>query len=249
MSSSKPPRRMTAEKRRDAILQAALPLFAQHGQDGVTTLELAKACGVSEALLFRHFPTKQVLFEAIRSEYSHRRGPVYPQVNNPEPPSTESLVRLVCRFVHYVVLNSPTNDQQVMRLFYRSFIEDGKFARGFLAGVRVEAVRRDFEASLLAAREAGDALPLGAEPYNLFWFVQHTTTAACLMRLPDQPVVRYRGAFRAALHDLVRFTLRGVGVREEALTRLATAENFDRWIRDSAEPAGKPATALASTAS
>jgi len=237
MSSPQPRRRLNAATRREAILNAALPLFAARGQDGVTTRELAGVCGISEALIFRHFPTKQALFEAIHAQHSSRvtaRG--YPRADPGESASAEALVRLVCRFVHYVVINNATADHQVMRLFYRSFVEDGRFARDFLASDRLEVIRRDFTAALLAARTAGDALPLATDPLNLFWFVQHATTAACLMRLPARPVIRYRGAFRLALHDLVRFVLRGIGVREPVLARLATAENFDRWTAAAAVP-------------
>lgn len=229
MSSSKPPRRMTAEKRRDAILEAALPLFAQRGQDGVTTLELAAACGVSEALLFRHFPTKQAMFDAILQRVSQVK-PDFPQLEQPVEYSTEHLVRLICLFVHYVVFINATADREVMRLFYRSFVDDGDFARAFLARERVQRIRRDFEAGLAVARRTGDARPLATDPQNLFWFMQHTTTAACLMRVPSQPVIRYRGALKTAIHDLVRFTLRGIGLTEEAIAQYATNERFDGWI-------------------
>ena len=229
MSSSKPRPRMTAEKRRHAILQASLPLFAQHGQNGVTTLELAKACGVSEALLFRHFPTKQAMFDAILLHQISQVKPGYPQIS-PASTSTEDLVRLVCLFVHYVVFTNATADREVMRLFYRSFVDDGSFARAFLSGERVQQIRRDFEAGLAEARRTGDAQALATVPHNLFWFVQHATTAACLMRLPPQPVIKYRGALTAAIHDLVRFALRGVGLTDEALARYATNERFDRWL-------------------
>lgn len=232
MSIAKPRRRMTANLRRDAILKSALPLFARHGQDGVTTRELAAACGVSEALLFRHFPTKQALFDAIHAYHTSHLKPGYPHIDHPAPVSTEELARLVCLFVHYVVFTNPTADRQVMRLFYRSFIEDGRFARIFLSGDRVGEVRRNFEAGLTEARRTGDALPLGTDPHNLFWFVQHATTAACLMRLPSKPVIRYHGEFRAAIRDLVRFVLRGIGLTEAAMRKYATDECFERWLAE-----------------
>jgi AcrR family transcriptional regulator len=221
---------MSAEKRRSAILQASLPLFARRGHHGVTTLELAAACGVSEALLFRHFPTKQAMFDAIQLQHVSEVKPGHPDINHTAPYSTEELVRLVCLFVHYVVFTNATDDHEVMRLFYRSFVEDGNFARAFLSSKRVQKVKTDFVAGLVAARASGDARPLPVDPQNLFWFVQHATTAACLMRIPAQPVVRYRGPLKVAIHDLVRFALRGIGLTEEAIARHATNEHFDRWL-------------------
>src|SRR5262245_21116871 len=60
-----PARRLPGEERSQAIVKVALGLFARHGFDGVTTRRIARAAGVSEALLFKHFPDKHSLYRAI----------------------------------------------------------------------------------------------------------------------------------------------------------------------------------------
>ncbi|HEX8264075.1 MAG TPA: helix-turn-helix domain-containing protein [Pyrinomonadaceae bacterium] len=57
--------RMAADDRRLQILQVAMELFSQRGFGGTTTREIALAAGVSEAIIFRHFTTKQELYKAI----------------------------------------------------------------------------------------------------------------------------------------------------------------------------------------
>src|SRR5580658_362344 len=57
--------RLDSDDRRKAIVNAAVPLFARNGFAGTTTRELAAAAGVSEALLFRHFPSKQSLYREM----------------------------------------------------------------------------------------------------------------------------------------------------------------------------------------
>ena len=57
--------RMTGEDRRLQILQVAMRLFSQRGFRGTTTKEIALAAGVSEAMVFRHFATKEELYSAI----------------------------------------------------------------------------------------------------------------------------------------------------------------------------------------
>ncbi len=57
------PRRSTPEVRH-LILQAARERFAADGFAGATTITIANAADVSETVLFRHFPTKERLFEA-----------------------------------------------------------------------------------------------------------------------------------------------------------------------------------------
>jgi len=57
--------RMTGEDRRLQILRVAMRLFSQRGFRGTTTKEIALAAGVSEAMVFRHFATKNELYSAI----------------------------------------------------------------------------------------------------------------------------------------------------------------------------------------
>lgn len=56
---------MTGDKRREQILHTAVSLFSNRGFSGTTTKEIANAAGVSEAMVFRHFASKDVLFAAI----------------------------------------------------------------------------------------------------------------------------------------------------------------------------------------
>ncbi len=55
----------SGRERQASIITAAASLFAQKGFNGTTTKEIAKTAGISEALLFRHFPTKRALYAAI----------------------------------------------------------------------------------------------------------------------------------------------------------------------------------------
>ena len=57
--------RMSGDKRREQILQTAVDLFSQRGFRGTTTKEIARVSGVSEAMVFRHFATKDALYGAI----------------------------------------------------------------------------------------------------------------------------------------------------------------------------------------
>jgi AcrR family transcriptional regulator len=56
---------MAGDERRLQILRIAMRLFSQRGFRGTTTKEIAVAAGVSEAMVFRHFATKEELYSAI----------------------------------------------------------------------------------------------------------------------------------------------------------------------------------------
>ena len=55
----------TAEARREAVLEAGMTVFSERGFLGTPTAEVAKAAGISQAYLFRLFPTKASLFVAV----------------------------------------------------------------------------------------------------------------------------------------------------------------------------------------
>ena len=56
---------MPAEDRRKQLIEIAIDLFSRKGFGGTTTREIAAAAGVTEAIIFRHFATKQDLYTAI----------------------------------------------------------------------------------------------------------------------------------------------------------------------------------------
>ncbi len=74
MAPSQTPTRTlsTADERRETILQAAERVFAARGLHGTPTLEIAKAAGISQAYLFRLFPTKTELFAALTQRCNDR---------------------------------------------------------------------------------------------------------------------------------------------------------------------------------
>jgi AcrR family transcriptional regulator len=65
--STKTPARTlsTAEERREDVLRAAMKVVGERGLYGTPTTEIAQAAGISQAYLFRLFPTKTELFVAV----------------------------------------------------------------------------------------------------------------------------------------------------------------------------------------
>src|ERR1022692_4931729 len=59
------PMRADARRNRDLLLSAALAAFTEHGADDVSLEEIARRAGVGIGTLYRHFPTRQSLLEAV----------------------------------------------------------------------------------------------------------------------------------------------------------------------------------------
>lgn len=57
--------RMPASERREQLLDCAAELFSSQGYARATTSQLAKAAGVTEPIIYRHFKSKRDLFVAL----------------------------------------------------------------------------------------------------------------------------------------------------------------------------------------
>jgi len=62
--------RISAAERKASIIRSAAALFGEKGFNGTKTREIASRAGVSEALIFKHFPSKEELYAAILLEKS-----------------------------------------------------------------------------------------------------------------------------------------------------------------------------------
>jgi TetR/AcrR family transcriptional regulator len=79
--------RMPAEERRAAVLETACRVFSRGTYHGTTTAEIARAAGVSEPILYRHFPSKRDLYLACIGETWERTRGRWEQAlaNEPDP--------------------------------------------------------------------------------------------------------------------------------------------------------------------
>jgi len=57
--------RLASQDRREQLIEVAVDLFSRKGFNGTTTREIAKSAGVTEAVIFRHFATKEDFYTAI----------------------------------------------------------------------------------------------------------------------------------------------------------------------------------------
>lgn len=59
------PMRADARRNRERLLAAALAAFTEHGSDDTSLEEIARRAGVGIGTLYRHFPSRQALLEAV----------------------------------------------------------------------------------------------------------------------------------------------------------------------------------------
>ena len=61
-------RRLTAQERRDGILRAAGEIFAERGYHGSSIDDIARAAGISKALIYEHFSSKEEMHMRLLEE-------------------------------------------------------------------------------------------------------------------------------------------------------------------------------------
>jgi AcrR family transcriptional regulator len=223
--------KLSSDERRAAIIRAVRHVFAEKGFDGATTRELADAAGVSEALLFKHFPHKEAIFSAMQLSCCNEQDVGRFERLKALEPSAATLVLLVHFLISRIVggCSAPEDDVAIQnRLMLRSLAEDGEFARMLLRKAAMEWVPK-IEECVRAAVKAGEAVGGHIRPDLSAWFTHHLAAMIVLHQRPRRPVVDYDASGAQLVEQAVWFTLRGIGLKEEVIKRNYTPKIIARF--------------------
>lgn len=100
-----PRRRLSVDRRRDELIEAALDLLSRRGPDEVSVDDVAQAAGASRALVYHYFGTKQELYAAALSKAAAELTRRLSQVE-PDDTPLERLDRAVRAFVEFAEAHS-----------------------------------------------------------------------------------------------------------------------------------------------
>lgn len=125
--------RMTGKARREQLIKVAISLFARKGFTGTTTKEIAHAARVNEAMIFRHFATKDDLYRAIL-DYKANEVCVGDWVEElhafAAQTDDEGLFRAVA--MKKLTMHKRDKNNEFMRLMHYSALEGHELTRLFL---------------------------------------------------------------------------------------------------------------------
>jgi AcrR family transcriptional regulator len=184
---------------REAILEAALRLYAESGSRGATTRRIAEGAGITEVTLFRHFRTKRdVLREAL--ECAAGRVRVTPLPAQPVDPSAElaSWCRAELEGLHRV------------RSLLRTSM--GEFEENPEVGTSVCSVQRRVSAELSAYLERlreGGWVPAEADTAGVARMLMGSLFAEAVSR--DIMPERFPGSLDEAASRYARLALAALG--------------------------------------
>lgn len=216
-----PATRLSSAGRRASIIAAARAVFARHGLEGARTQQIARAAGVSEALLFRHFPTKTHLYRAVLREVIIDQNRVMRSFGEAEA-STEGLLEILRRTFSYAMAGMHAINAEGLRMVVGSLAGDGGYARlVYRRALRMTLpnLGKVVEAAKADGGIAGETLSIT----NAGAFVEHISTIMMMARCHDKVAIPYDED--RALHDAILFCARGLGVEEARIQRFLKQMN------------------------
>lgn len=129
-------RRLPADERRAQILREAAQLFGSRGFKGTTTRDVAARIGITEAALYRYFPSKEAMYAAILDERMAAADLLAPI----EPLAAAGDDRGVFTELALTLLRSVEADPSMLRLVLYSALEGHEMAKPFQEG-RIRRLR------------------------------------------------------------------------------------------------------------
>lgn len=120
-------KRMTGDERRAQIIEASAELFARKGFRGTTTREIAEGAGVSEAMIFKHFATKEDLYGAIIDTKTHPDNILGPAA----APAAARDDAAVLRAIGRRLVERAQADPTILRLLHFSALEGHQLSEIF----------------------------------------------------------------------------------------------------------------------
>ena len=119
-------KRLKASERKASILTAAKILFADKGYHGVSVDEIARRLGVSPAVLYRHFPSKEALYDEVLSVNATKRES-YIEAILAEPDDFASVLKRMS----IIFSENISSDPDYLRMEMMSALENSQVAMSF----------------------------------------------------------------------------------------------------------------------
>jgi AcrR family transcriptional regulator len=151
--------RLQVDERRKQLLDAGAELFARHSYDELSMAKIARAVGISKALLYHYFPSKQAYFQAtLEQAAAELAETVQP---DPDLPPVEQLAASLDAYLQWIERNAGAYAKLIASV-------------GAVPEVRelVERVRNDTADRILQGiSPQGAAPPLRAAVRGWMWFM------------------------------------------------------------------------------
>jgi len=119
--------------RREQILREATILFTTHGYDGTSIRVIAKSCDITEAAIYRHFESKENLYELVIAQKAMQHD-IKGKLARKECTGT---IEDILTFIADDILSLADKDPQLLQLMFRNSFQSGPVARLLFEEIRL----------------------------------------------------------------------------------------------------------------
>lgn len=180
-------KRLSAEERRATIITVAKRLFARTGFHGVSIDDIVSEVGVSPAILYRHFESKEELYQAVLQEFSATRESYIEAVV-----ADDIGFEQVLRGMTTVFVSSITSHPDMLKMEMHSQLEDSSASQDFFLN-RWKSFTDYIEFSLNELQALGKIKPINAQAAALMYqgIIREVLLLKCMQhsdRLKDIPI-------------------------------------------------------------
>ena len=180
-------KRLSAEERRATIITVAKHLFAHAGFHGVSIDDIVSEVGVSPAILYRHFESKEELYQAVLQEFSATRESYIEAVV-----ADDIGFEQVLRGMTTVFVSSIINHPDMLKMEMHSQLDDSSASQDFFLN-RWKSFTDYIEFSLNELQALDKIKPINAQAAALMYqgMIREVLILKCMQqsdRLKDTPI-------------------------------------------------------------
>lgn len=236
-------KRLGGADRKNSIIEAATKVFAEHGLQGAKTQQIAAAANVSEALIFRHFETKVMLYRAVLRRLIKEQDLIMSTVGTAETEqSSLGFIKMMRRYFEHCMQGRDAVNANSVRVYHASLAGDGNYA-SLLTRRSMRIAMKPMAAALEAARADGDIVGPAIDYANVSSIMANVGMNLMMSQMRDQPIFPYSKDPQVLVEQLLRFHGRGIGFTDAALDRLIPLSADEvRMDKDKAHDAAQSVT-------
>ncbi|MFO7592856.1 MAG: helix-turn-helix domain-containing protein [Pseudomonadota bacterium] len=200
-------KRMKAAERRASILAVAKVLFADKGFHAVSVDEIARRVGVSPAVLYRHFTSKDALYEAVLDSLAAPRE-TYVEAALDGPDDFPSVLTRITR----VFISRIEEDPDYFRMELLSALESEETANRFFAS-RWQSIVDYIEYSLKELADEKRVLPVNERMATLLFqgMIREAIYSKCILHAERYKEV----SMDNLIEQLLQLFMQAVGYKEK----------------------------------
>ncbi|MCA1797768.1 MAG: TetR/AcrR family transcriptional regulator [Geobacteraceae bacterium] len=160
------------KQKREALLAAALELFAGQGLNRASTAQIAKRAGVASGTLFFHFNSKEELIHALFEQVRGRIEEALVSDVEAKMPVREQMIRLLSNLLRYFLAHP--DEFRFMEQFHfsayntlnRELHSDKSYLHGLMLRAKEDKIIKDAPSLCLEALAFGPIVTLAKEYAN-----------------------------------------------------------------------------------